>query len=87
MAKRGRHRMGDLNSAFVDTKLACSGDNRRSLRIISRDIVRSKCIDRMVECMSGREVVVADCPSPSSRDHFESQVRKHAEALRLAKGG
>lgn len=87
MAKRGRHRMGDQTRAFVDTKLSCTEDNRKALRIVSRELVRTRCVDRVVECMGNRQVVVANCPSEGARSHFEGQVATHARALKLAKGG
>ena len=87
MAKRGRYRMGDQVRAFVDTRLSCTEDNKKALRIVSRELVRTRCVDRIVECVENRQVVVANCPSEGARRYFEDQVAKHVRALRLAKGG
>jgi hypothetical protein len=86
MAKHRRYRMGQNIRAHVDTKLRCSDDNRKSLKIISRELVRTRCIDRVVECVGNRHVVLAICPTEGARRHFEEQVRKHAKVLELAKG-
>lgn len=81
-----RHRMRGSDRAFVDTRIRCSDEARRALRIIARELVRTRCVDRVVECEGMRHVVVADCPTSGAARLFESQVGKHVKVWKAATG-
>jgi hypothetical protein len=73
--------------AMIETNLSCrKSQYRRSVRVIARDIVRTKCTDRFIECKTGLIVVKATCPSPGAARLYEQQVQTYVGSLLRAGG-
>lgn len=86
---RGKRRKlrGIGPDATADTGLTCGKSaNRKAIRVIARELVRTKCTDRFVECKTGLIVVRATCPSEGAARLYEQQIGSYVHALKRAGG-
>lgn len=82
-----RHRMRGIGTdAWIDTKVACSSEAREKLRLIARELVKTRCRERMVECVEDRHVIVASCPTSGAARRYEDLVGRHVKVWKAATG-
>lgn len=76
---------GTEPASVVDTGLSCDESHRSTMRLVARDLVKTKCTDRVIECKNGQIRVSADCATPEAGRHFAAQVRGYSDVYYRAK--
>lgn len=93
MARRRRRSRRRLGKAYTHAAYAwvrhipCTDKNVKEFQgLVRSNIVRSTCVDRSVDCVSGRMIVRANCPKEGARRSFERTMEKIGVVLRRARG-
>lgn len=63
--------------ALVKTKLPCTEEWTSKLRYIARELPRTRCVDKVVNCVDGRLLVTANCVTNLAALNYQGQVRKY----------
>lgn len=81
MRSRRRARLGHTDVIHVD--LPCTEPNKKAVRTIARDIVKTSCIDRIPVCDErGKIAVLATCGTPGAAHAFEKRLAKFTKLLK-----
>jgi ketol-acid reductoisomerase len=71
--------------SVVVTKLPCTRENMQSMQTAAREMIKTSCANRVSECINGKVVVSAMCPSNGAERRFISQLKNFEQFLKQLK--
>lgn len=84
--KKKRRRMSGGPNTIIPTGLSCTDANRKGMGLTARDVIKSRCIDRLASCGRNNKVIVtAICPTKGAGTSLRNSVNRFARAIKATR--
>lgn len=78
-----RRRMSGGPNTIIPTGLSCTDANRKGMAVTARDVIKSRCIDRLAFCGRNNKVIVtAICPTKGAENSLRNSVSRFSRAIK-----